>query len=102
MGIRNVHFCKTFISLFKKTASLSPQKKISIKWILYLADGKLCYSLILIRIRILVDIYLKYGDLFIDDVDSNEWKKELMIHKDHSLLLGSRDFTSLYPGILIR
>ncbi len=78
MSIRNVHFCKTFISLFKKTASLSPQKKISIKWILYLTDGKLCYSLILIRIRILVDIYLKYGDLFIDDVDSINWKTELV------------------------
>ncbi len=51
ISIRNTHFCKTFISLFKKTASLSPQKKISIKWILYSIDGELCQPKILSRIR---------------------------------------------------
>nr|QBK92507.1 MAG: uncharacterized protein LCPAC401_01450 [Pithovirus LCPAC401] len=85
MNIENEHFCKVFIDLFKKTAFLSPQKKISIKWILYLTDGDLCHSVILGRIRILADIYLNHGDLFIDDVDSIEWKRELMIHNDYRL-----------------
>nr|QBK92765.1 MAG: uncharacterized protein LCPAC401_04030 [Pithovirus LCPAC401] len=89
------YFCKFFITLFEKVASLSPQKKISIKWILNLINGdelehedEICTQDkcececdvcdVLWKIEGLVHIYLKYGHLFIDDVDSDKWKEELI------------------------
>nr|QBK93221.1 MAG: hypothetical protein LCPAC403_03550 [Pithovirus LCPAC403] len=91
--------------MLEKIAFLSPQKKISIKWILYLVDEvdedeELHRSRILTRICILVNIYLKYDYLFIDDVDSIEWKRELT--RLHNRLLSISDFSSLYPRIIIR
>lgn len=75
----NGSFCKNFVSLFKKTASLFSRKKISIEWMLnFVVQEEMHHSRILDRIHILVDIYLKHNDLFIDDVDSIEWKTELM------------------------
>nr|QBK94066.1 MAG: F-box-like family protein [Pithovirus LCPAC406] len=87
-------FSKNFVRLFEKVASLSSQKKISIKWILDLINecececederciqgvcecDEYCVSW---RIEFLAHIYLKYDHLFINDVDSNEWERELII-----------------------
>nr|QBK92764.1 MAG: F-box-like family protein [Pithovirus LCPAC401] len=75
-------FRSTFISLFEKAASLSLQKKISIKWILNLIDEDEleheCECDTLWKIEGLVLIYLKYEHLFIDDAESYEWRKELI------------------------
>nr|QBK94067.1 MAG: F-box-like family protein [Pithovirus LCPAC406] len=75
-------FSKNFVRLFEKVASLSSQKKISIKWILELVDECECENEKCTqdkwKIRSLVHMYLKYDHLFIDDVDSNKWKEELI------------------------
>nr|QBK94071.1 MAG: F-box family protein [Pithovirus LCPAC406] len=88
-----MRLCKNFVSLFEKVASLSSQKKISIKWILDLVDececeDERCIQGICVcecdeycvswRVECLVRIYLKYNHLFIDDVNSNKWKEELI------------------------
>ncbi len=79
--------CKNFIILLEKVASSSPKGKMSIKWILDLIvddypETRVYYHS---KIEVLVGIYLKYNHLFIDDVDSFEWKVELV--KQHNLLL---------------
>ncbi len=71
--------CKNFIKLLEKVASSSPKGKMSIKWILDLIvddyqETRVYYHS---KIEVLVGIYLKYDHLFIDDVNSNEWKEEL-------------------------
>ncbi len=77
----NDSFCKAFINLFKRIAFLSPRKKISIKWILNIVDrNEKSYPVC--RIFILVDIYLKHDDIFIDDVGSIDWKRALMKHNN--------------------
>ncbi len=64
---------KIFIDLFKKTGSLFPQKKISIKWALYLGDEELCQLEIFSRLKILIDIYLRHGDLVDTKIDSTSF-----------------------------
>ncbi len=77
--------CRNFISLFKKVASLSPQGKISTKWILDLVHEDYCKSgcedecdeLVVtypIKIKILDAIYLKYDHLFMNDISSVDWR----------------------------
>nr|QBK92762.1 MAG: uncharacterized protein LCPAC401_04000 [Pithovirus LCPAC401] len=83
--IKNGYMCRNFISLFKKVASLSPQKKISTKWILDLVHEDYCKSdcedecneLITTyprKIKILDAICLKYDHLFINDISLVNWR----------------------------
>nr|QBK92766.1 MAG: F-box family protein [Pithovirus LCPAC401] len=89
--IENGYTCRNFISLFKKVASLSPQKKISTKWILDLVHEDDCkrgcecedkceykykglFKLFPGEINILNAIYLKYDHLFMNDISSINWK----------------------------
>ena len=89
--IENGYTCRNFISLFKKVASLSPQKKISTKWILDLVHEDDCkrgcecedkceykykelFTTFPLKINILNAIYLKYDHLFMNDISSINWK----------------------------
>ncbi len=78
-NIGNGRFLMNFIRLFEKVAELSPQKKISIKWLLglYTKDQGFYHQKILRRIRVLVNIHLKYNNLFIVDVNPIQWTVEL-------------------------
>ncbi len=78
-NIGNGRFLMNFIRLFEKVAELSPQKKISIKWLLSLGnkDEKFYHQNLLKRIRTLVGIHLKYNNLFIVDINPIEWTAEL-------------------------
>nr|QBK94073.1 MAG: uncharacterized protein LCPAC406_03870 [Pithovirus LCPAC406] len=88
--------CKNFISLLEKVASSSPKGKMSIKWMLDLIvdnyqETRISYHS---KIEVLVRIYLEYNHLFMNDVDSIEWKVEL--EKQYNLLsLDEHDYLVL-------
>nr|QBK92759.1 MAG: F-box-like family protein [Pithovirus LCPAC401] len=106
-NIRRMHFCRNFISLFEKVASLSPQKRISIKWILSLTDkvdidkyGK-CHPKIVWRIEILAAIYLKYEHLFIVDVDSVDERVKLIKQDSYRLSSNTSNYASLCNAYIL-